>query len=209
MRAYLEDLIERLADQAPTTSSAQSVSFAAHREAEQLTDASIVDELAEAVRRLKPAQRSGCYFIIGKVGRNSGEERCAAILLDLLPSETSKYNLASLLDGVAGVPKGPRFDLSPVYPLLDDKRWLVRHAAIRALDNSASPDAEVRLLSHLASTVDQYDMTYCHAVLSRIGTIRALPAIEPNLMSKKRDVRDSARWAVDAIRKREPDAQPR
>jgi HEAT repeat protein len=202
MRPYLQDLVKRLADQTPAMSSAESVSFAAHREAERLTDITMVDELAEGAHTLKPVQRRGCYFTIGKIGLNLGDERCAEILLGLLPTETDKYNLASLLDGIRRIPKGPRFDLAPVYPLLDDKRWLVRYAAINALDNSANPDSEARVLKHLETTEDPHDMTYCHAVLSTIGTVRALPAIEANLTSRKRDVKASARWAANAIRER-------
>lgn len=211
MRPYLEDLIKRLsgtmlqrvASSPSMFASSSSVSFLAHREAEQLADVSMVDELVEAVPGLNPAQRRGCYFIIGKIGSKISEERCAAILLNLLPSETNKYFVASILELVGDIPKGPLFDLAPVYPLLGDKRWFVRHAAIRALDNSANPEVEAQLLAHLEATSDPYDMIYCQVVLGRIGTVRALPVIERNLSSRKRDVKGTARIAVSAIRERE------
>ncbi len=205
MRPYLEDLVERLADRTEVRSSSESVSWAAHREAEQFTDISMVSELAEAARTLPTAKRRGCYFTIGKIGLNLQDEHCAAVLLDLLPAESDKYNLDCLLQRVGEIPKGPTFDLSVVFPLLDDRRWLVRHAAIRALDYSANPDVEGQLIKHLLATMDAYDQTYCHAVLNHIGTRRALPAIEANLKSRKRDVKMSAEFAVHAIRERYPD----
>jgi hypothetical protein len=205
VRSYLEDLVERLADRTKLRSSSESVSWAAHREAEQLADITMVGELAAAVRSLPTAKRSGCYFTIGKIGRNLRDEQCAAVLLDLLPAESNKYNLDCLLQRVGEIPKGPTLDLSAVFPLLEDKRWLVRHAAIRALDHSASPDVEARLVEHLSATTDAYDQTYCHAVLNHVGTRRALPAIEANLKSRKRDAKVSAELAVRAIRDRYPD----
>jgi hypothetical protein len=39
--------------------------------------------------------------------------------------------------GIGHIPKGPNFDLSAILPLLADSRWMVRQAAINALDNSA------------------------------------------------------------------------
>jgi hypothetical protein len=79
---------------------------------------------------------------------------------------------------------------------------MVRQAAINALDNSANPETEIRVIEHLAATTDPSEQTYCHAVLSSIGTVRSLPVIEANLKSRKRDVKASARWAANAIRVR-------
>jgi len=204
MRPYLEDLLNRLSDTTPVKSSSESVSWAAHREAEQLTDRSMVDELIEAAKRLKPRQRQGCYFTIGKIGVNLADESCAKALLELLPIETNKYGLGTLLEAIGAIPKGATLDLSSISTLLEDKRWLVRHAAIQAFDNSLNLDSESFILEHLASTVDPYDQTYCHSVLSSIGTPRALPALEANTKSRKRDVKDSALWAIEAIRERNP-----
>jgi hypothetical protein len=203
VRTYLVDLLERMGDKTKSISSDDSISWAAHREAERLTDITMVDELAEAVSGGLPTdKRRDCYFTIGKIGANLGDEHCAAVLLSLLPGETNKYNLDAMLHGIGHIPKGPNFDLSPIFPLLADSRWMVRHAAINALDNSANPDTETRVLDHLAATTDSYEQTYCHAVLSNIGTLRSLPAVEANLKSRKRDVKESARWAANAIRVR-------
>lgn len=205
VRPYLEDLLERLADRTEVHSSSESISWAAHREAELLSDITMVNELADGARTLPTAKRSGCYFTIGKIGLNLQDERCVAVLLDLLSSEDNQYNLDCLLQRVGEIPKGPGLDLSPVFPLLDDKRWLVRHAAIQALDRSANPQVEARVIAHISATSDPYDLTYCHAVLNHIGTRRALPVLEANLKSRKRDVKSSAKLAMQAICERHPE----
>jgi HEAT repeat protein len=203
MRAYLADLIDRMAKDEPMVSSANSVSRAAHREAEQLRDASMVDELASlaATDRAK-SRRAACHFVIGKIGGNLRDSRCARVLLDLLNSESDKHNIASILERVAEISKPSAFDLARVYELLEDSRWRVRHAAIQALGNSQNEEVETRLLQHLAFTDDPYDQTYCHAVLNHLGTERSIPALEVNLKSRKRDVKQSAEAALRAIRSR-------
>lgn len=203
MRAYLADLIDRLASQEPATSSDESISWAAHREAEKLNDMSMVDELLIALDGERTrARRRACCFVIGKIGSNLQDARCAQVLLDVSRRETDRYVVAAILERVAEMRKPATFDLSRVYDLLDDERWLVRHAAIRALDRSESEEAELRLLRHLGSTQDPSDQTYGHSVLHQIGTARSIPLLEVNARSRKRDVRLSAEAAILAIRSR-------
>jgi HEAT repeat protein len=107
-----------------------------------------------------------------------------------------------LLDRLAEIPKPDDVDLEPIFALLEDKRWLVRHAAIRSLVNVSSPEPEQRLLALLGSTTDPDDLTYCHATLNRIGTSKSLAVLRANLASRKRDVRLSAAAAIEAIEAR-------
>jgi HEAT repeat protein len=203
MRAYLADLIDRLARFEPMVSSDKSVSWAAHREAEQLRDVSMVDELAGVAASDKAkARRAACHFVIGKIGRNVQDAQCARMLLDLLNAERDKHNIAFILDRVGEISKPSTFDLSGVYALLDDPRWRVRHAAIQALRNSQSEEVETRLLRRLSSTDDPHDKIYCHSVLNQLGTARSIPALQANLRSRKRDVKQSAEAALRAIRSR-------
>jgi HEAT repeat protein len=202
---YFADLVDRMAHQdEPGASSSQSVSWAAHREAEQLRDVGSVDELVRmAAGDKNKRRRAACYFIIGKIGGNLQDARCASVLLELLKTETDKYNIAAILDRVAEIDKPPTVDIAGVYALLDDSRWLVRHAAIRAINRSQSDMAEARVLQHLTSTEDAHDKIYCHVVLGNIGTLAAIAAIEKNLASRKPDVKDSAQVAIQAIRDRQ------
>jgi hypothetical protein len=95
-----------------------------------------------------------------------------------------------------------------VLGLLSESRWLVRHAAITALQRTQSLEVEQTLLQHLASTADPFDMIYCHATLGGIGTALSLPALEAGCRSRKRDVKGSAEQAICAINARLAMARP-
>ena len=127
---------------------------------------------------------------------------CARILIWYASKEKDKYALSSILDRVAEIPKPEHIDLEPLFTLLADKRWLVRHAAIRSLMNVSSPEPEERLLALLGSTTDPHDLIYCHATLNRIGTPKSLAALRSNLASPNRDVELSAAAAIAAIEAR-------
>lgn len=150
--------------------------------------------------------RSALYFIIGKIGLNTGSERCLEFLIGRLGHESNKYVAATILDRIAELPKTHNTDLSKIYELLDDKRWLVRHSAIQALKGASDLSAEEHLLRLLQRTSDPYDQIYCHATLNAIGTRRALPFLERALGSRKRDVKISAEMAIKAIMGRSPNA---
>lgn len=204
MRRELEELIGRMTDDSPGVGEQQSVSWLAHRDAEELRDPSFVDDLVDAiaVERSKE-RRSAMYFVLGKLGKALRDPRCARRLLDFLQNEKDKYVIAFALDRVGDIPKPRGFDLSLVYGYLSDVRWLVRRSAISALDGTDDPEVERRLIAHAASTEDPYDLAGCHSVLHRVGSTAAIPVLERGLRSRKRDVRMSARLAIEAIRRRE------
>jgi HEAT repeat protein len=186
------------------TNSEDLVSWKAHREAELFVDPLMVDELAEYLQyELNHDRRKAAYFILGKLGRTVRSGDCAAVLLAYVSKENNKYVLSNLLDALGGVRKPGDLDLTPVFLLLEDKRWLVRHSAIEALKGADSPEVEDRLLSLLKKTSDPHDMTYCQAVLNEIGSTKAIPLLEKNLNSRKRDVKMSAESAIQAIKARE------
>jgi len=207
MRQELLELIQRMTVHQDVVSSSDSISWQAHREAEMLADMPLVDELdAYLGQRPKKEQRSAAYFIIGKIGKNCLSGECASRLIEYSSKEPDKYALASLLERLADIPKPESVDVRPLFPLLKDKRWLVRHSAIQSLKRCTSAEAEARLLEILATTSDPYDVIYCHATLNQIGTHKALPALTQNLKSRKRDVKVSAQAAIEAIKAR--DGQP-
>jgi HEAT repeat protein len=107
-----------------------------------------------------------------------------------------------LFDALGDVRKPRNLDLTPVFRLLQDDRWLVRHSAIRALRHADSPEAEDQLIEVLNTTGDPYDVVYCQATLNEIGTAKSIPHLQKNLDSRKRDVKSSARYAIEAIESR-------
>jgi HEAT repeat protein len=203
MRLELQQLLDRFCDNSQKEGSTQTVAWHAHREAEVIIDRSVVDELVTRLTSEPDREvRRNVYFVIGKVGKNLSDPSCARILIDRLGHEDNKYVLSAMLNVLADIPKPNEVDLSPVFAFLKDKRWLVRHSAIKALENAQSVAAEERLIEHLSDTQDPYDQVYCNATLNSMGSPRAIPAIAANLKSRKRDVRDSARFAINAIQSR-------
>jgi hypothetical protein len=92
----------------------QSVSWHAHREAEALSDASLISELAEYVQHeSKQDCRGAAYFILGKLGEKFPALECAAILVAQAKKEKNKYVLATLLGALAHVSKSNDLDLTP------------------------------------------------------------------------------------------------
>jgi len=133
---------------------------------------------------------------------NSELDNELSVSLSLISSANNKYALAALLDELAKIPKPAGTDLSPVFRLLSDNRWLVRHSAIGALKNTNSPEVEARLLSLLQTSSDPYDLIYAHSVLNLVGTSKSIPALQQSLKSRKRDVKLSAQAAITAIQNR-------
>jgi len=204
MRAFLIDLIARMTVGERNINSDESVSSHAYREAGALSDATLISELADYVQReSKQDSRAAAYFILGKLGEKFPTSDCVALLLARLKKEKNKYVLATLLAALGRISKPANLDLTPVFALLADKRWLVRHSAIQALQRTNSPKVEEMILHVLETTSDPYDLVYCHSTLNKIGSAKAIPFIAKNLKSRKRDVKDSARLAIEAIEARE------
>ena len=204
MRSALIDLIARMTVREGNINSDQSVAWHAHREAEALSDASLIGELADYVQReSKQDSRRAAYFILGKLGEKFPTSECAALLVERAKLENNKYVLATLLDALGHSSKPTDLDLTPVYALLTDERWLVRHSAIQSLKRTDSPKVEEMILHVLETTSDPYDLVYCQATLNEIGSAKAIPFIAKNLKSRKRDVKDSAQSAIEAIEARE------
>jgi len=203
MNPYLGDLIRRMTTVEHVTHSDHSLSWNAHREAEKLTDLSHLEDLELLLRTSKSKEeRKAAYFILGALGENTSDARCAFVLAKQLGNEKDKYGLAVSLDALAKIEKPRGFPLEAVYECLSDHRWLVRHAAIRALAKTCSVEVEDRLLKHLSLTDESHDIIYCHATLGSVGGEKSLPALELGLASRKRDVRDSAAFAIRTIKAR-------
>jgi HEAT repeat protein len=200
MRERLSQLIDRMAIVEATVNSAVSVSWHAYREAEQLTDCTMISELAEYLLHEKDKQRrTAAYFILRKLGVYCDDADCARLLVERLGIETDKHVLAAVLEALREVPKAPRLDLAPVFSLLGEPRWLVRHAAIRALKDACSGGAEDAVLELLQRTSDKFDITYCLETLVSIGSPKAIPVIQPFLQSRVRNIKAVAFNAIDEI----------
>ncbi|MCJ9695320.1 HEAT repeat domain-containing protein [Rhizobium leguminosarum] len=203
MRLYLEEIISRMCLKEPGVSSADSKSWHAYREAERLSDAEVIQEICHYLEKKRNApQRSSAYFILGKVGKNLANAEATQLLLMCISTEVDKYALSTALDMISELALKADEDISMIINLLQDRRWLVRHAAIRALKSSKSAQAEKELIALLGETNDVYDKIYCHVTLGVIGTAQALPAIQINTKSRKPDLKVSAVHAIESIKAR-------
>jgi len=169
-------------------------------ESQHPVDPGMVDELSEYLASERDKEkRNAAYFTIGKLGLRCRSVDCARILIGAIGREKDKYVLSSLLDRIADIEKPREVDLRPIFPFLRDSRWLVRYAAIGAVGNSDSPEAEAEVIAHLTSTTDPNDIVCCNRTLGTIGTLSAIQHIEKNFASSNRDVKASAEHAVHAV----------
>lgn len=208
MDKYLLGLIERMSD---TTDhkmeagfdSSKTISWKATREAEKIKDTDFVSQLILFIDNEKDKKkRDKAYFILGNIAKNIDESVATNYLIQRVAKETDKNIISSLLNRISNIKKPVGTDLSPLINAIKNDKWLIRHSAISSLNNSLDPLAETVLIEILENSIDPYDLTYTNATLNRIGTPRAIPYLEKHLKSKKRDVKDSAKYAIEEINKR-------
>ena len=174
--ALVQDLLKRMADgdtRVDSSPGSQTVSWHAHRDAEKLDDPASANILIEIARCETNAQRRrDAIFILGCLGNNCPSEATTRALLDQLKAESNKYHIENLL---AAIRKQPKVPADPtLIALTADPHSAVRHAAILALENCRTREAEECLLAHVANTDNQFDLSYANLVLGRIGTERSI-----------------------------------
>lgn len=208
MDKYLIDLIDRMNDTSdqkmePGYKSSETVSWKALREAENLDNIDFVPQLIDFIEKEKNRKnRDRAYFILGHLAKNTIDYSATQFLIQRVDKETDKYILASLLDRIANLEKQHGTDLEPIFKATKNNKWLVRYSAIQALKNTNDGNAEKTLIDILDQSKDPNDLTYSNSTLNRIGTSKAIPHIEKHLSSRKRDVKTSAKLAIEEIRKR-------
>ncbi|PGM49019.1 HEAT repeat domain-containing protein [Bacillus sp. AFS053548] len=194
----LLNLIQKMADKGSYTSSDDSPSWHAYRKAEQITDTSVIPFLNNLLEKSKDKDiRNNIYFILGKIGGNTGDERVVQILLKSLERETDKYVLSSVLERISEqkIVK----DCSTILQFIKDERWLFRHEAIQALGGCKSSIAEEALIKVISASTDEYDLCYAISVLVEFGTYKAIPHFLNLLGHPKGDVKCSALLALNKL----------
>lgn len=206
MDKYLIDIIDRMlntSDQIMEVSSSKTISWKALREAEKVQNIDFVPQLISFIDNEKDKKkRDKAYFLLGHIAKNTDNTTALNYLIQRVDKETDKYITSSLLDRIADIKKPLGTDLQPLIILTKNDKWLIRHSAIQSLNNSTDPLAETALIEIIDSSDDQYNLTYSNATLNRVGTLRAIPYLEKHLKSRKRDVKDSAKFAIEEIMKR-------
>ena len=206
-----DDLLERMLsdeDAEPQTGgvieSEKKVSWRAHREAEKISEQSWIPELIRKIQSEPNKKvRAAAYFVLGNVMKNTSDTTAVQFLIDQAYKETDRYVSSSIYNLLADIPKPTGTDISTLKLAVIDEDWLIRHSAISALGGCQDAEAEETLISISDSTDDPFDIVYANATLNRYGTALALPTLEKHLKARKRDVRDSAKFAIEEIRRRE------
>lgn len=208
MDSILQSLVERMNDKsdhimAPGFDSSTTISWKAHREAEKLADSAFIPQLRTFIENEKDKKhRDSAYFILGYVAKNVGDQTTAQFLIDRIEKEKDKYVLSAMLDRLANLVKPAGTDLTALLAATKDKRWQVGYAAIRALTNTNDAAAETTLLQILDTSANKFELIYANGALHNIGTPRALVFLEKHLKSRTRDVKHSANYAMEEIKKR-------
>jgi HEAT repeat protein len=183
--------------------SSKTVSWKALREAETLTDEKLIPHLIARIENEPDKKaRGAAYFVLGKICKNNADGSAAQFLIDRAAIEEDRYIASSIYDRLADVPKPKGTDLSSLIDATRDSDWLLRHSAIRALSNCEDDHVEEVLMAISDEDGDPFDITYANSVLNKYGTKRAIPTLEKHLQSRKRDIRESAKLAIEEILKR-------
>ena len=140
---YLNDLVARMSAEPGDHPMRLSVCWDAYREAEKLSDPDAIESLVGAAESAKKGKvRQAIYFCIGCIGSSTRSPAATLALLELLDKETLKGCTQAILSALEKQP-----NLPPDGRLLDlaaDETAFIRHAAIRALGQSPTPQAEER-----------------------------------------------------------------
>ncbi len=183
--------------------SSNTISWKALREAEKIDNVNYIPELIEFIDSEKDKAKRGCaYFLLGHIAKNTNNVKATEYLIKRVEKEKDKYIISSLLDRISDLKKPKSIDLQPLINAINSNKWQIRQSAICSLKNSENEISENTLIEILSESEDEYDLTYANATLNNIGTVKALPFLEKHLNSKKRDVKDSAKYAIEEIKKR-------
>ena len=204
----LYDLIARMTIKEQLTSSEESVSWNAYREAERISDETVYPILKKIIEEnhKNKAVREAAYVIIGYSLRNIFNKEACIFLIQRLDEETDKYVVACILDKLARIHIPEDIDMSLVIKCSQNDKWLIRHSAINALGSSSTHANREALLFFINQEDEkkyEYEIIYANASLGSIGSKEDIPFLEKHVKSRKRDISDSARFAIDRIKERE------
>lgn len=208
MDNYLINLIDRMLDTSDQNKeagydSSKTISWKALREAENIENPAYIPQLITFIDNEKDKKkRDRSYFLLGHIAKNTSDLKALDYLIYRIQKETDKYIISSLLDRIAAIKKPIGTDLQPLIQATKSDKWLIRHSAIQSLKNALDSVAETALIEILNDSDDPYDLVYTNATINTIGTLRAIPFLEKHLKSRKRDVKDSAKYAIEEIKKR-------
>ncbi len=204
----LYDLIARMTIKEHATSSKESVSWNAYREAERISDETVYPILMRIIEEnhKNKAVRRAAYIIIGYSLRNIFNKEACIFLIQKLDEETDRQGVESILEGLSRIHIPEDIDMSLVIKCSQNDKWQIRHSALDALGSSATKANRNALLFFINQEDEnkyKYEIIYANASLGKIGLKEDIPFLEKHIKSRKRDIRASALFAIDRIKERE------
>lgn len=195
----LLDLIKVMSIEETYSSSDESPSFQAHRIAEKITEVTHIPFLYSLLEKSKDKEiRSSIYFILRKIGENTGDKRVFDILFQRLQVETDNYLLMTILEGIDEQEHVVE-DCIPILSFIEHKSPLVRQSAIRLLGKCKDSEVEDILIKVLTKSKDSYDLYYAISTLCNIESMKSIPYILPLVKHKDIEVRCAAITAIDKL----------
>ena len=197
---HIEDLLKRMGDTSLSPDGAlhSPISFNAYREAERLSRIEAIPYLIKVVHSSQSTGklRGQAYFILGKLGGNTGNARVRDFLCEQLNQEQDLDILRDILYAIRS--------LDVVYsdailPFVKNSRWLLRQEAIKALSCCVDEAAEDALIEILSTSTNHFDLTEASVSLAVMGSRRAIPALCRMLEHPKTDTRFAALGALTEI----------
>jgi len=211
---YLVDIIKRMNTKdvpkpwkpwKPWCDSSQSVSWKAHREIETLNDTRFFPYLLDYISTEKNKNnRNAAYFFLGKLLIKANDNTVVQFYIDRLLIEADKYIIHYMLDRLADIHKDQSIDISPIIQHTKSDKWLIRHSAIRALAKTQHEIAKetIRAIVQLNDhKKNKYEIIYANAVLGMIGEKEDIDLLKPLFSSRIRDIKGSAKFAVEELEK--------
>lgn len=204
----LYDLIARMTIKEHATSSKESVSWNAYREAERISDETVYPILMRIIEEnhKNKAVRRAAYIIIGYSLRNIFNKEACIFLIQKLNEETDMQGVASILESLACIHIPEDIDMSLVIKCSKNDKWQIRHSALDALGSSSTHANREALLFFINQEDEkkyESEIIYANASLGKIGLKEDIPFLEKHIKSRKRDIRGSALFAIDRIKERE------
>ena len=190
------------------TSSKESVSWNAYREAERISDETVYPILMRIIEEnhKNKAVRRAAYIIIGYSLRNIFNKEACIFLIQKLNEETDMQGVASILESLACIHIPEDIDMSLVIKCSQNDKWQIRHSALDALGSSSTHANREALLFFINQEDEkkyESEIIYANASLGKIGLKEDIPFLEKHIKSRKRDIRGSALFAIDRIKERE------
>lgn len=176
---------------------------------EQIGENEVFPLLREYIeQRTKQADtkvRENAYSVFVKLLFRTFDPEHCQFLIDRLKAETNKYILHTMLSGISRLQLPEGIDISPIVECSKSEEWMVRHAAIMALGRSntdASREAVRYWVRQENEKQYKFELIYANAALGYIGEPGDTALLEQHIHSRIPDVKDSAIYAINNIKKR-------